>query len=111
MKHNDIYRAITTYISHKETFKIVKHEGTNNYLAINTKYLDCNGRATKELRGFEMFISEDIPTCIERIEAEFRKQEFEAQGYGQFAAIVLSHGGSVEEALEAEQRMQELLNK
>lgn len=103
------YNVITTYYSHNEVFKIAKHNETGRFVAINTKDLDDKGRTTRELRGFEMFVSEDVKTCIERIEAEFRKQEFEALGYGQFAAIVLAHGGTVEDALEAERRMQELL--
>lgn len=102
-------KLLTTYHSHNESFKIAKYEG--KVVAINTKYIDSNGKITKQLRGFEMFVSEDVPTCLDKIEAEFRKQEFESQGYGEFAAIALAHGSSIEEALQIEQNMKDLINK
>lgn len=54
---------ITTFYARTESFVIVKNpEGY--YLAINTKYIDNNGKLTRPLNGLQMNASKDLEQCI-----------------------------------------------
>lgn len=100
--------VITTYCEDGETFKIVKcNDG--KIAGINTKEIDANGRIKRELRGYEVHISDTVDECIKSIHTELLKKMYEEQGYDVWASIVLAHGGTVDEALDASKKMQELL--
>ena len=99
--------VLTTYHESNESFKIVRCSN-GRVGAINTKYIE-NGKLNRELRGHDMFMSDNVGECIDRIHADFLKRDYMKQGFDEWASIILAHGGTIEEALKMSNAMQAML--
>lgn len=74
-------------------------KGEIKYFAINYKYLDDEGKLTKELCGLEMFMQDTMADTMKRVEEYHKMREYMAQGYSDAEAACLATMGFIPEAL------------
>lgn len=110
MEQTTIYvtEILTNYFEKGEKFKIVKFN-TSRVGAINIQDIKEDGTTKRVLRGCDMFISDNVAECIERVHTDFIKRDFMKQGFDEWASIVLAHGGTLEKALETSKLMKNFI--
>ena len=71
---NETFEKVTTYIENNSEYTIIYYaEGWNigedilHYAGINNKYINEEGKLTKQLNGLEMNISRSVKECISSI--------------------------------------------
>ncbi len=103
------YTVITTLYFRNDSFKIVK-DTDGWYLAVDTKYLDRNGRVTRKLNGLQMHAAKSFDECINKTKFAVKVDELVAQGINQFVANVMVSTGKKREEVETKEFMELIKN-
>ena len=97
-------KAITNYTVDNRTFTIVALEESAinelKYGAVEDKYIDVNGKLTKQLNGLQVFASETVEQVKERINTQVIIDNYVSEGYNPYTAVLLAHGMDLETAIE-----------
>ena len=79
-------KNITTLFARNRKFYIVQNE-EGFYLGIEDKYVDENGRLTKQLNGLQMKANKDLNWCIKGIKDHVEVEYLIEQGMDPMEAI------------------------
>lgn len=80
---------IKNYHYRNNDYVIIAHCGY--YCAINTNDIDDNGKLIRELNGLQMFASDTVKECIERVNNSIDFDYYLECGYSKGEAMCLVH--------------------
>lgn len=90
-------KVITTYMEAGKQFKIIKVNDTF-YGAIDTKYIDENGRLKVRLDGVQMNCDRTVEGVIRNISHSIATERYIEEGFHPIMAVSLAWGETMEQA-------------
>lgn len=101
--------VITEYHVLDELYYIFK-TSNKKYCAINSEYI-TDGKLNKELNGLQMNLSDTMEQAVNSATYEANFKLYRKAGYEMIEASVLASGGTLAEALEAQEKYNKLFAK
>lgn len=92
-------KSITTLIVRDKKFYIVKQG--DMYCAIDSKYVDADGKLTQALNGLQMHADKDLNKCLNNAKACAECDYYVSQGYTKADAFAKALGIELTEEAKA----------